>query len=127
MGLKIHSSAFIAVLTSMTLITGCATTNTAILPHSVPSLYGPTAADMPSNISANQERCAAIFEEIDSLNAKLDLAAVDEDKGIFKPAKFNRGEVRRAYLMGLARGIPCPKTSLEATIRTSGGKSQPAS
>lgn len=106
----------LATIISATALTDCATTNATILPQKVPSLYGPTASDMPSHAGANEERCSAIFSEINDLTTRLNLPPVDEDKGILKPAKFNRGEIRRAYLMGLARGIPCPKTSLESTM-----------
>lgn len=111
-----RNAALISAATVLLFTAGCASTGKTILPHNVPSLYGPTAFDMPAHAGENVDRCAAIYSEIDSLEARLDLPEVDEDKGIIKPARFDRGEIRRAYLMGLARGIPCHRTSMEAML-----------
>ena len=116
MGKFLKKAAFSAAIASVFVLNACTSTTAKFIPHSVPSLYGPTASDMPTHTGANEERCAAIQNEIMRLNEKLDLPDIDEDKGILKPAKFNRGEIRRAYLMGLARGIPCPRTTLESTM-----------
>ncbi|WP_018997845.1 hypothetical protein [Hirschia maritima] len=120
MGKLNTKAACIVAIASVSSLTACTTTTPSFIPHSVPSLYGPTASDMPTHAGANEERCAAIQNEITHLNEKLQLPNIDEDKGILKPAKFNRGEIRRAYLMGLARGIPCPRSSLEATMSIDG-------